>query len=102
MKLPDNATITAVHSYGFDNNPLQAMTFSLRKAQWGCENYSAIATFSSTDNVGGCTSSLWSSAAVAEAVNNASYTYWYFFEIPYSADPDDLRLWNLEIVYTVP
>jgi hypothetical protein len=102
VKLPDNATIKSGRAYGSDTS-LQQMTFSVRKASYCAEDYTAIVTWSSTDNVEepACTQAQWVSAIVTEAVDNANNAHYFYFEIPYAVEPDLLRLWNVEIQYQV-
>ncbi|MEZ4468987.1 MAG: hypothetical protein R3F43_32280 [bacterium] len=105
VKLPDDATIRWGRAYGADGNALQAISFALRKALYCSEDYSDIATWTSTDNGEdpSCTTAGWTNAnQLNDAVSNSTYTYWFYFSIPYSLDPDNLRLWNLEIEYQVP
>ncbi|MEZ4465633.1 MAG: hypothetical protein R3F60_18660 [bacterium] len=104
MKLPEGATIRWGRAYGSDTS-LQAMSFALRRATFCSEAYSDIVAWSSTDNAADpvCTAAGWTNAVqLNEVVNNSQYTYWFYFMIPYSLQPDALRLWNLEIEYQVP
>lgn len=102
--VPDNATIKRGRAYGSDTNSVLNMTFSIRKALYCSESFTAIATWTSTDNVANptCIQATWASGALAEAVSNTANTYYFYFEIPYSLNEDNLRLWNVEIEYEVP
>lgn len=95
VKLPDDATIVKVRGYGSDSSD-DTIVVDLRRASYTSENSSSVATANSSNQ-----SSTWASSTVSHSVDNDLYNYWITVTIP-GGDGSDLRIWNVEVEYTVP
>ncbi len=96
VKLPDDATVVKVRGYGYDNDANEYITVDLRRASYTSETTYSVASVTSS---GG--SSTWTSSTVSYAVDNELYNYWFTVTIP-GGEGSSLRIWNVEVEYTVP
>ena len=99
IDLPDNATIKHVKGYGYDDESGKAINIDLRRSLYSAEASTRII---SVDSVNG--ESSWQSSTISHEMNNYSYVYFLAVTIPGGIGDggDDLRIWTVEIKYSVP
>jgi len=97
LKLPEGAQISRLTAYGHDNALNEEIIVHLRKSRYNREIFTVIAEVRS--QMGANT---WSvDVDPPETVQNNWNTYYFYFLIPANI-PDDLRIWTIEVYYSVP
>ena len=96
--LPDNATITAMAIYGYDNTSSGSIVGCLYKSPDSSSSGTSIACITSTNSSSDQT---WVSSTVSESVDNTNYTYYVSTYVSPGQDTN-LRIYTVEVRYTTP
>jgi len=98
VQLPQGATITGLTGYGEDNLDPKSINIALNRSAYWQEALENIGNVSSTNNT-----NAWTANGLNSQVNNQDYAYWVSVQIPrvlLGQNPDELRIWTVEIAYT--